>query len=99
MYPIHLANLHFTVLNVFFLFVHPDVDECVNDNGNCSQICVNDQPGYHCECVPRDVLHPDGFTCIPNANCTSEDGNFACQCLPGYVDLTTGINFNCTGNG
>lgn len=78
--------------------MNPDVDECLTDNGNCSHICINDQPGYRCECAPGDVLHPDSFTCIANVNCSGSGSNFVCECLRGYEDLTTANNFNCTGN-
>ena len=75
----------------------PDVNECFVDNGNCSHICVNDLPGYHCECGSGDLLHPNGLTCIPNANCTGDLEMFHCECLPGYEDVTTEDSFNCTG--
>lgn len=74
-----------------------DVNECLEENGNCSHTCVNDMPGYHCECDDTDVLHPNGLTCVANANCTGDLEVFRCECLPGYEDLTTGMNFNCTG--
>ena len=67
------------------------------ENGNCSHICVNDLPGYHCECDSGDILHPNGLTCIQNANCTGDLEMFLCDCLPGYEDTTTEHNFNCTG--
>ena len=74
-----------------------DVNECLVDNGNCSHTCVNDFPGYHCECDSGDVLHPNGLTCIPNANCTGDLEMFHCECLPGFEDVTTEGSFNCTG--
>lgn len=82
---------------ICFLCIAADVDECLVENGNCSHRCVNDLPGYHCECDSGDVLHPNELTCIPNANCTGDLEMFRCECLPGYEDTTTGDNFNCTG--
>ena len=73
------------------------------NNGNCSQTCVNDLPdpngiipGYHCECEEGDFLHPNGHSCVPNANCSMVNDSFQCSCRSGYEDLN-GSGFNCTG--
>ena len=71
-----------------------DIDECSVNNGNCSDICVNDIPYHHCECEDGDELDPTGFTCIHNVQCSGKGVN--CSCLPGYRDLS-GEAFNCTG--
>lgn len=78
-------------------YFSPDVNECLTDNGNCSHICVNDMPGYHCDCSSGDVLHPNRLTCVPSANCSGDLETFACECLPGYEDVTSEENFNCSG--
>ena len=58
---------------------------------------MNEIPGFHCECGSGHVLHPDGITCIANADCSGNSvENFTCQCLPGYLDVD-GTGFNCTG--
>lgn len=71
-----------------------DVDECLVDNGNCSDICINTIPHYHCDCTDGDELDATGFSCIRNVECSGEGVN--CSCLPGYQDLTGTAN-NCTG--
>ena len=76
---------------------HTDVDECLVDNGNCSDTCVNDIPYHHCECDDGDELDPSGLTCIHNVECSGDGSNFTCSCLPGYEDTTTNNSYNCTG--
>ena len=39
-----------------------DKDECLMENGHCEQVCVNDDPGYHCECFEGYRLI--GVTCV-----------------------------------
>ena len=74
-----------------------DYNECLINNGDCSQNCTNLIPGYVCNCELGYTLDPDGFTCIPNANCSfSNGGEFRCVCLPGFEDVG-GDGFNCTG--
>lgn len=72
-----------------------DVDECLVDNGNCSDMCVNDIPYYHCECNNGDVLDSTGLHCIHNVECVGAGVN--CSCLPGYNDTSTDRTLNCTG--
>ena len=90
------ANFKFTKLSRIYKS-YLDYNECLLNNGNCSQTCVNEIPGFHCECESDHVLHPDRITCIGNAECSGNTvENFTCQCLPGYLDLD-GTGFNCTG--
>ena len=90
------ANFKFTKLSRIYKS-YLDYNECLINNGNCSQICVNEIPGFHCECESGHILHPDGITCIGNAECSGNTvENFTCQCLPGYLDVD-GTGFNCTG--
>ncbi|KAK7503392.1 hypothetical protein BaRGS_00005313 [Batillaria attramentaria] len=41
-----------------------DVNECHSQNGGCSDVCVNMDGGYSCECPARELqLGPDNHTC------------------------------------
>ena len=77
-----------------FTFSLLDVNECLVNNGNCSDICVNDIPYHHCECNEGDELDLTGFICIHNVECSGRGVN--CSCRSGYEDLS-GEAANCTG--
>ena len=91
------VNTALSCLPICCLCCYSDYNECLLNNGNCSQTCVNEIPGFHCECESGHVLHPDRITCINNAECSGNTvENFTCQCLSGYLDVD-GTGFNCTG--
>ena len=45
-----------------------DINECLTNNGGCSQICRNTIGSYYCQCAPNYELQPDGKTCISKTN-------------------------------
>lgn len=51
------------MLAKIFLSIYLDVDECLQKNGGCSHICVNDIGTYHCECPEDMLLSEDRKTC------------------------------------
>ena len=52
------------VINYFLIHVLlQDIDECVQDNGGCSQRCVNNNGSFHCECTSGYSLIGNGFSC------------------------------------
>ena len=40
-----------------------DIDECLNNNGGCSQSCINTTGSYYCTCRIGYVLQPNGHDC------------------------------------
>ena len=40
-----------------------DVDECLTDNGGCSDVCVNTDGGFECSCSEGRIMNDDGMTC------------------------------------
>ena len=73
------------------------MDECLQSNGGCSDVCINEVPGFRCDCPMGSLLNEfDGRNCIASANCSFNEGNVSCDCLPGYQDFTGG-GLNCTG--
>ncbi|XP_019635462.1 PREDICTED: uncharacterized protein LOC109478376 [Branchiostoma belcheri] len=75
-----------------------DVDECQNNNGNCSHACVNTVGSYHCacpagmflrlennkECDDIDECARDPGICHANATCINTLGSYICECDQGY---------------
>ncbi|VDK69664.1 unnamed protein product, partial [Cylicostephanus goldi] len=46
------------------IMIDLDVNECLVNNGGCSQLCRNDEGGRHCECFGGYILGKDGKTCM-----------------------------------
>ena len=49
-----------------------DVNECLNNNGGCEQICAISAGGFSCSCNAGYRLNEDGLTCDPNDACEDE---------------------------
>ena len=43
--------------------IAPDIDECLTNNGQCSQVCVNEVGTYRCACSAGYTLGGDGRMC------------------------------------
>lgn len=74
------------------------VNECKANKHTCSDICVDDRIGYHCECQPGFKLDPtDNQTCVDVDECQEDSGlcsghicinlkgHYKCECNGGYV--------------
>ena len=46
-----------------------DINECAINNGGCSQVCLNTEGSYSCDCYPGYELGPNNHTC--NGRCTT----------------------------
>ncbi|XP_017779791.1 PREDICTED: signal peptide, CUB and EGF-like domain-containing protein 3 [Nicrophorus vespilloides] len=83
-----------------------DIDECMVNNGGCSDICENKMGRYVCQCNPGYKLAADAKTCIDSNECllnnghgpcedtcTNIHGSFRCSCRrPNTVLSSNGIN-------
>ena len=47
----------------YSVFIYLDNDECLNDNGNCDDICVNSLGSFHCSCREGFSLTSNGIDC------------------------------------
>ncbi|ETN65441.1 low-density lipoprotein receptor (ldl) [Anopheles darlingi] len=69
-------------------------NECLENNGGCSQNCIDTPASYYCDCKPGYKLS-DNRTCVDideceepgtcSQNCTNSIGSFKCECMPGYL--------------
>ena len=46
-----------------------DINECATNNGGCSQVCLNTEGSYSCDCYPGYELGPKNQMC--NGRCTT----------------------------
>ncbi|XP_043333172.1 oncoprotein-induced transcript 3 protein [Cervus canadensis] len=58
-----------------------DENECEQNNGGCSEICVNLKNSYRCECGVGRVLRSDGKTCEDIEGCHNNNGGCSHSCL------------------
>ena len=47
----------------FILYFVSDIDECRDNNGTCSHVCMNTEGSYHCDCFTGYALHPNNHDC------------------------------------
>ncbi|XP_020633296.3 endosialin [Pogona vitticeps] len=51
---------------------------CEGDNGGCHQLCLDEGPGYSCECHAGYYLLPDGHSCAAHNACLGRPCQFGC---------------------
>ncbi|EMP34953.1 Oncoprotein-induced transcript 3 protein [Chelonia mydas] len=58
-----------------------DENECEQDNGGCSEFCVNLKNSYRCECGIGRTLGKDGKTCEEIEGCHNNNGGCTHTCI------------------
>ena len=60
----HVKFLIYYLCTLYDIYSHStDVDECLEGNHICHQICLNHEGNYSCTCEVGCDLHADGFSC------------------------------------
>ncbi|KAH9412457.1 Complement Clr-like EGF-like [Dermatophagoides pteronyssinus] len=88
-----------------------DYDECLINNGGCSQRCINKYGSYECHCKDGFKLSSDGHTCVDIDECSEYSqtgicspqvsvcentiGSYRCRCRTGFRD-PDGTGKHCT---
>lgn len=85
-------------------FSRSDTDECRENNGGCSELCINTLGGNECGCHKDGyAVGEDGVTCEDVDECVNDnggcsdlcenlDGGFQCACAPGRMMTEDGAN-------
>lgn len=58
------ATAALTLLSLFFSVFFSDIDECVNGNKTCKQLCTNTPGSFICSCHSGFQLHIDKQSCV-----------------------------------
>lgn len=88
-----MSNIY--ILLTHILQFHEDQDDCILNNGGCSDGCIQGPFGAQCFCPSGFQLLNDSKTCedineclIPgfcSQQCYNERGGFRCYCSDGYL--------------
>ncbi|CAD5125204.1 DgyrCDS13445 [Dimorphilus gyrociliatus] len=76
-----------------------DINECLNNQHNCSQICINTYGSFECKCKRGYFLSLANSTCLDidectsglhnctaNSKCNNTEGSYQCgECKKGYT--------------
>ena len=61
-------------------FLLLDINECLSNNGGCSQTCVNSAGSHRCSCATGYILDSFGRICLDINECLRDNGNCAQTC-------------------
>ena len=52
-----------TFFIICFIF-SKDINECITDDNDCTDKCINNIGSYTCDCPSGETLDSDGLTCV-----------------------------------
>ena len=73
-------------LRCIYLFTSIDINECSANIDNCTQVCINTDGSYQCNCDSGYSLSSDGRTCLDINECDGHHGQHSCKQLCTNID-------------
>jgi len=56
--------MHKTILIKSIVLLFTDIDECLTNNGECDQVCINIEGSYRCTCHQGYSYNDDSGNCV-----------------------------------
>jgi len=84
-----------------------NINECLDQNAHCNQICFDKKVGYECRCKDGYQLESDGRTCEDvnecmvhgscSQICENTKGSYKCSCMSAYILQSNGRSCKAIG--
>ena len=58
------THTHTHIYIYIYIYIYIDIDECSETSSSCSQVCINTEGSFMCECHTGFVLGNDSRTCV-----------------------------------
>ena len=86
-------------MNLYIYFcITTDINECLSNNGNCSQSCTNTNGSYFCLCQTGYMTADDNMTCKGKCSVFHYKREYKLKFFPNTTDINECLfsNGNCS---